>query len=548
VPPPVLPDAAAQQQAAVEVFTQHEPPLYEAYLEMMLEWLAAVRVAMFAGGIARLALMPDPMTVFSQGPKWAALAAKYTAQVARDVLSAPYRDLFADGTLFDSRPFTRNWIADTDNRLSAVPQQVFGLVSHIIDSATVNGASIPDVQQQIEQLFSDTGVQQWKNRARTVARTEVVGAYNGGLHDAFSLVVDSDPGTKYVHRWLATEDQRTRPDHREADGQAQPWGEPFQLGPGGLVLMMHPHALGAPADQVVNCRCVELLEEEGEPTPMGNRQYLSASFNPFQKRNKDGEWTKEGGGGSLKSLLRKGSKSEPAPAPKAAPAPAPEPEPEPWVPPPAKPRDKARVKQTGLVGHPEDWTKENKDPRYRSAASAQEAMEEFDPIDSIDGPTRVALTRYTGEEYKVINQSIRTGSPLTGQEAETRAALDKATKPAKRNKDVLLWRGMANGDRRFGDAFNGDMTGIEWTQDAFSSTSADFGSAAGYAFGRKNPFIMRVLLPREVAAGGVDMRGDANFNSHEAEVLLNRGLRYRVTADHGVNKAGMRYIDVEVVS
>jgi hypothetical protein len=268
-----LPDAAAQQQAAVEVFAQHEPPLYEAYLEMMLEWLAGVRAAMFAGGVIQLALMPDPMTVFSQGPKWAALAAKYTADVARKVLAAPYEDLFADGTLFDSRPFVRNWIADTDNRLQAVPDQVFGLVSQIIDKATVNGASIPDVQDQIEQLFADTGVQRWKNRARTVARTEVVGAYNGGLHDAFGMIADSDPGTKYVHRWLATEDARTRPDHVEADGQVQPWGEPFRLGPAGLVLMTHPHAPGAPANQVVNCRCVELLEIENEPTEMSNRQY-----------------------------------------------------------------------------------------------------------------------------------------------------------------------------------------------------------------------------------------------------------------------------------
>lgn len=273
VPPPVLPDAAAQQQAAVDVFAQHEPPLYEAYLEMMLEWLAAVRVAMFAGGVAQLALMPDPMTIFALGPKWAALAAKYTAQVARDVLAAPYRDLFADGQLFNTRPFVRNWIADTDNRLQAVPEQVYGLVSQIIDSATTNGASIPDVQDQIERLFTDAGVQQWKNRARTVARTEVVGAYNGGLHDAFAMIADSDPGTRYVHRWLATEDARTRPDHVEADGQVQPWGQPFRLGPTGAVLMMHPHAPGAPANQVVNCRCVELMEIENEPTGMSNRQY-----------------------------------------------------------------------------------------------------------------------------------------------------------------------------------------------------------------------------------------------------------------------------------
>lgn len=270
--PPTLPDAAAQQQAAVAVFAQHEPPLYEAYLDMMLEWLAGVRAAMFAGGVARLALMPDPMTVFSQGPKWAALVAKYTAKVAEEVLAAPYRDLFADGTLFNSRPFVRNWIAGTDNRLQAVPDQVYGLVTHIIDAATTNGASIPDVQAQVEQLFTDTNVQQWKNRARTVARTEVVGAYNGGLHDAFSMVVEADEGTAYMHRWLATDDQRTRPDHVEADNQLQPWGEPFRLGPGGLVLMMHPHAAGAPANQVVNCRCVELLEIENEPTEMSDRQ------------------------------------------------------------------------------------------------------------------------------------------------------------------------------------------------------------------------------------------------------------------------------------
>jgi hypothetical protein len=125
-------------------------------------------------------------------------------------------------------------------------------------------------------------VQQWKNRARTVARTEVVGAYNGGLHDAFAMIVEADPDTAYVKRWLATEDQRTRPDHRDADGQTVPWGEPFRLGPAGLVLMMHPHDPEGPADQIVNCRCVELLEIKNEPTKMSNRQYkgppsLSAS-------------------------------------------------------------------------------------------------------------------------------------------------------------------------------------------------------------------------------------------------------------------------------
>jgi hypothetical protein len=277
---PNLPDEAAQKQAALEVFAQYEPPLYEAYLEMMLEWLAAVKAAMFAGGIASLGLMPDPMTVFSQTPKWNELTADYSETVAREVLSAPYKDLFADGTLFQSRPFVRNWIATRENRLRAVPAEVFGLVSHIIDKATTNGASIPDATAQIEELFSATGMKTWKNRARTVARTEVVGAYNGGLYDAFSMIAANDPETAWVKRWLATEDQRTRPDHVEADGQAVPFGQPFDVG--GFA-MMYPHDPEGPAKEVINCRCTMLMEVEGDPTDMENRGYLKAAAAPRSK-------------------------------------------------------------------------------------------------------------------------------------------------------------------------------------------------------------------------------------------------------------------------
>lgn len=283
--PVTLPSATAQQQAAAEVFAQYEPPLYEAYLEMMTEWLAAVRTAMFAGGIVRLGLVPNPIKVFSQTPKWAALTSQYTAKVAEEVLAAPYRDLFADGTLFESRPFVRNWIADRENRLQRVPDEVYGAVAQIIDSATTNGASIPDVTAQVEQLFDDTDMQKWKNRARTVARTEVVGAYNGGLYDAFSMIVANDPDTEYVKHWLATADQRTRPDHREADGQLVPWGTPFDVG--GFA-MMYPHDPAGPPQEVINCRCTLLLEIKNEPTEMGNRQYLGASGTLMQAVCMDG--------------------------------------------------------------------------------------------------------------------------------------------------------------------------------------------------------------------------------------------------------------------
>jgi uncharacterized protein with gpF-like domain len=287
--PQQLPDAAAQKQAAVEVFAQYEPPLYEAYLEMMVEWLAAVKAAMFAGGVAKLGLVPDPMSVFSQTPKWDALADKYSEDVAREVLASPYKDLLGDGTLFNSRPFVRNWIAARENRLKAVPDEVYGAVAQIIDSATTNGASIPDVTAQVEALFDATDAKKWKDRARTVARTEVVGAYNGGLYDAFSMLVESDPDTSYVKRWLATEDHRTRPDHVKADGQTVPWGQPFDVG--GFA-MMYPHDPEGPPQEVINCRCTMLLEVEGEPTSMENRGYknMTASITLMQEVCTDGQF------------------------------------------------------------------------------------------------------------------------------------------------------------------------------------------------------------------------------------------------------------------
>jgi hypothetical protein len=502
---PNVPDAAAQKQAALEVFAQYEPPLYEAYMEMMVEWLAAVRAAMFTGGVASLGLVPDPLAVFSQTPKWTALTAEYTAEVAREVLAAPYKNLFADGTAFESRPFVRNWIAQRENRLAAVPDEVFGVVSKIIDSATTNGASIPDVTAQVEQLFDDTGMATWKNRARTVARTEVVGAYNGGTYDAFSMIVENDPGTVWVKRWLATEDARTRPDHVEADGQAAPFGSPFIVGG---FQMMYPHDPTAPAKEVVNCRCISLLEEADKPTSMENRQYLKASsfgFNPMEKRDHEGKWTK-GGGGLLKSLIGKKDELDPA-------------------------AEKRRAAAA-----------------FDSAAKGNEALAQFGSLsEKKDKAQRAALLHYSGVGYKTLNTAVGKGEKLGGVDRTMKTYLDEALKKGTRDRDVVVFRGMSDPASAFGDAWNDDdVTGLEWTQKAYSSTSADPVTAEEFA--KRGGMVMRVLIPKNVKVGGVDMRHPENPNNHEDELLLGRDVRYRVVFDGGVDAKGRRRLDVEVVA
>lgn len=261
---------AAQRAAAVEVYTQYEDALYEAYLEMMAGWLVQVQASVLTHGVTSLALMPDPFAIFATTPLWRELSAKYTARAVQEVLAPVYAKVLGPDVLFETRPFVQDFIARMTNNLQGLPDEVFGLVGDVIHAATVNGASIPDVQDQLAALFKATGNAKWEAKARTVAVTTMHTAYAGGMHDAFSALVEDDPDTEWVHRWLATDDTHTRPWHREADGQEQPWGVSFTVGGEQLT---HPgDPAGSPAN-VINCRCVELLEVKGEPTPMAEKWY-----------------------------------------------------------------------------------------------------------------------------------------------------------------------------------------------------------------------------------------------------------------------------------
>ena len=60
--------------------------------------------------------------------------------------------------------------------------------------------------------------------------------------------------------WVSAQDDRVRDTHGETDGQIVPVDENFSVGSktqdGKGVQMMHPCADGAPAEEVINCRCI----------------------------------------------------------------------------------------------------------------------------------------------------------------------------------------------------------------------------------------------------------------------------------------------------
>src|SRR5687768_8559522 len=93
-----------------------------------------------------------------------------------------------------------------------------------------------------------------EGRARMIARTEVHGARNTvamGTMQRFESAYGIPSGVMRKE-WQATEDQRTRPTHHEADRQTVPFTEPFTVG--GFPLQFPGDPTG-PAAEVINCRC-----------------------------------------------------------------------------------------------------------------------------------------------------------------------------------------------------------------------------------------------------------------------------------------------------
>lgn len=94
-------------------------------------------------------------------------------------------------------------------------------------------------------------------RGEMVARSETQAALsNGRLESVYQLVENGTVSNDAVTlRWDATGDGRTRPDHLAMDGQVIKLGQPFIFPDGSRALCPGDSSLGAPAKQIVACRC-----------------------------------------------------------------------------------------------------------------------------------------------------------------------------------------------------------------------------------------------------------------------------------------------------
>lgn len=142
--------------------------------------------------------------------------------------------------------FIAQWVRDHALRASTlIVGTIRATVVKVITSSIHEGLGERETAKKIQDIVGND-----RASAARIARTEghsAAGYGAQGAAEASGLDMDKE--------WAAVEDARTRESHKAADGQTVPMGERFRVG---STTMDFPGDPGAPANEIVNCRCVAL--------------------------------------------------------------------------------------------------------------------------------------------------------------------------------------------------------------------------------------------------------------------------------------------------
>jgi hypothetical protein len=150
-------------------------------------------------------------------------------------------------------------LAQTQNFLVRIPDEVYNLVFAEITDGVNAGESVAAIAARIDRTLATTGSERWANRARVIAITETTRAYGAGTIAA-GLEQSRVTGRLLQKRWRTEHDDRVRATHRAVDNVTLPLYQPFNVG--GWPMMM-PGDVTAPADEVIQCRCDLVIVNEG---------------------------------------------------------------------------------------------------------------------------------------------------------------------------------------------------------------------------------------------------------------------------------------------
>lgn len=219
-------------------------------LQWLTRWLQRALDAIL-GAFRRFGTSPDPHAIYSRSGEWGEIVDSRIIPELGTAHGIGWSSVLPDSPLISTDTFIQAQIAQTRNLLVRIPDEVYNLVFAEISDAVNAGDPVRDVAARVEHALSVTGSENWPNRAKVIAVTEVNRAGNAAAYAA-GLQAERIEGVPMIKKWLDSDDRRVRPAHRRADGQERPMSQPFDVG--GDLIMFPGDPTGLP-ETVINCRC-----------------------------------------------------------------------------------------------------------------------------------------------------------------------------------------------------------------------------------------------------------------------------------------------------
>lgn len=290
-----------------------EQALEQAVREALQQWLGMVRHLVLGDPLTAAAEPYNPDGFAAAGPTWDAAVRALVEPLLSDLFGEQFL-AFARTATISAVPYWLRYIDQVFSRLKLFPAAAFEEIRPEIAEAIDSGETIDQIRDriaasfnfdeaadapgtrdhertrelrgrinQLEKQLDDPALdpsevvalraerralyeelhmveRRWQWKARRIARTEVIGAYNAGAFAGATARAEilEEPMAK---RWLATADERTRPTHQDADDQLRRLEAPFVVG--GAPLMFPGDPTG-PAHEIIQCRCTLLVHAMDE--------------------------------------------------------------------------------------------------------------------------------------------------------------------------------------------------------------------------------------------------------------------------------------------
>lgn len=239
-----------------------EARMFRSFLGFLRDWITLVRDRMRASRY-------DPSVIPGLNSAWWDAMNEFTERDIVPTMEQGYERVTGQAYSLDTRALAVNRALTRRNQLVRVADEVYALVQREVAKAVNVGTSGEGLAAIIEELFDFTATPRWDNRAAVVARTESIGALNGGRYDGHVWTAGRLGGV-FERVWVSTLDGATRPTHRAAEGQRTTLDGVFMVGdpPGPLRFPGDP---AGPPQEVIQCRCTTILVRPGQNLNIARR-------------------------------------------------------------------------------------------------------------------------------------------------------------------------------------------------------------------------------------------------------------------------------------